>query len=1042
MLGLIGNAAFAADREQTTAPVALTELPPEAMLARPDYLMDRSSSAVVPLSMLPLATEQKSLDLSRKTTEQLKSISVAEMMTLMGISLRPGEKIAWGYWIEEFEYSSGYSYLRRIDQDSKYFGSGYSPDLFRVVTLNDTVDMRSDYGSTYHFAFIVGTGQLDSNARRYSVTATVADVPRYFGASVYTDASPRARVFPIPAYADENRSYGSEGTDGIINVYLQIPTNFPLTQEYYFALYEETTLNVKAYEGHIELGGIATAKEAEGLWSDKAATAGGYKTRLGTYSEPAKFTLVFSNGDIPVAVRKISVMANPMNASIDFLNWRNPSDGRENWNTVYNTDFVLPNYTLNQTNNVLKFRAISASTGAVTNSLITSVRIDGTDITSQAVGNGYTITNLATSKTVTVVSGGITYTIAIPAVVSLDDSMSGYVRIGSSDTNFNVTGADSLSYGNTYVVPYQHDTYYYNGYQTVLSTESANLGNLAPLFYVNDNEGVRAYSGGQRQTSGFSTQNFSTGPVQYTAVAPNNEDIANYQVSFDTRKSGGPSLFVNGPDERYIAFDDYYGIKHDIFIANLGDAPLRVTSVRLVDARNIKLDEWYTLEDGATIPAFTTANSEYNGEIPSVAKIRLLSTGGSGVISGKLEITTNGGTKTIVLSGRAGNPQINTEQAQLDAYYAVRFVPFSFLVTTDNQYRWSKTTFNLVSGNLPEGLALRPTGEIYGIPTTTGTYTFTVEARFAGGQTFPNVRKQFTITVLSNTDTNVNRTIDDGYSILTRIPSLLMTAEDQLFELEGVIAEFKELYINGQKMELNTDYIAEEGSTRITVRAQTIRNTGAGTNTIAAEFRLEGDDANQMKRAAQNYTYGTSVVDIYDDIIAGAWYVDYVQWAFNNEFMTGTGAKTFAPHSPTTQATIVTVLARLADVQLGNFNDVVDAGIPSGQWYTNAARWAKSVGLFSGTFTPDAALPRSGMAVMLQKFVEIVGIDTSAADTDVEFTDAGSMDAATLQAFTILYGIGVFEGNGKLDMNPAGRTTRAELSTLLYRLSSIIENNG
>lgn len=53
------------------------------------------------------------------------------------------------------------------------------------------------------------------------------------------------------------------------------------------------------------------------------------------------------------------------------------------------------------------------------------------------------------------------------------------------------------------------------------------------------------------------------------------------------------------------------------------------------------------------------------------------------------------------------------------------------------------------------------------------------------------------------------------------------------------------------------DYTVTDGSTAITVLGQTFQNYGTGTHTIAAEFRVGGDEANELKRTSQNYTYSS-----------------------------------------------------------------------------------------------------------------------------------------------------------------------------------------
>ena len=50
------------------------------------------------------------------------------------------------------------------------------------------------------------------------------------------------------------------------------------------------------------------------------------------------------------------------------------------------------------------------------------------------------------------------------------------------------------------------------------------------------------------------------------------------------------------------------------------------------------------------------------------------------------------------------------------------------------------------------------------------------------------------------------------------------------------------------------------------------------------------------------------------------------------------------------------------------------------------------------------------------------------------------MTAEEDAAFQILYGFGIFKGDGSGSMNPLGFTSRAHLAALLHRLSVFVEN--
>ena len=1055
---LLTAATFAANDSpvDSVIPVDISDIPTEWFIPEPGQEFGDEDGIVTPLSLLPITASTTSLDLTNKTRDELEKMPVSEMLALMGITPADGDKIAWG--------------------------SIRDSDVYEVVESTDTIDMRSPYSSStdYNFSIIIGKGQIDTGATRYTVdvevptVTTPPELPSWdcFTPSMYTDDNIREKVYPLNSMT---RSISM--SNNVWTYSMPIPTNYPLTEEYSLGLYWYSNYyknlfpntSITIYEGHVALDEIGDATEATGLWAEDISSSGGY---LDVYNDTARkaFTLLFAEGGTPLAVQPIAFSAYPM-TSASLLNYSLFSSTGSGYRGIISTSTNEIAANASDVYNILKFEYTDSATGAADNTKITRVMIGQTDITEAVKDAGYTIADRTKTTLVTIVAEETTYTVRIPAVSVTPATQSEayqYQPIGSSDVYFSVSGAAGVS--NTFIVPFTHDTYYYNGYQTVLiNATPTGLSALKPNFFT----GYKAqiFSGGALQTSGNSEKDFSGGRVQYTAAAENGVDLKNYFVAF-VGKTDDAKLFVNGPlgnaedgsNERYIVLDDYFKNRHDIFIANIGAQELTGLTATLEDAQNIALDDWYTLggAGNSTLAAFTkigSIGSSPNG-IDSVAKVRIVPTG-EGEIKGVLTITSaNGGTVVINISGRAGNPRINTTQEQIDSYPAVKWVPYSFLVTTDNEYDWARASFRRSSGQLPPGLTLRSNGEIYGIPTVPGDYTFTVNVSFSSsGQYFPDNTKEFTITVKDNADEYVDSTVDTGYSILVRVPAVIGVTADQEFKVEGAFAEFIDFYLDGVMLVENTDYTVEDGSTKITIKSQTLTNASSGKHTIAAEFRVNGDQDSRMKRSAQNTTvtrgesyYSPSapapsptgqkktVTDIFGDLKAGGWYLDDIQWAYDHGYMIGTSETTFSPASKQTQATIFTVLARLADVNLFNYAGKTSPDIEAGQWYTNAAQWAKDIGLTLTDFDPDETVPRADMAVIIVSFLKWLEVDLTVNDDPVTITDAGLMTPDQLEAFTLLYKIGIFRGisDKEIIMNPEGSTTRAELSALLRRLDGSV----
>lgn len=435
----------------------------------------------------------------------------------------------------------------------------------------------------------------------------------------------------------------------------------------------------------------------------------------------------------------------------------------------------------------------------------------------------------------------------------------------------------------------QLDTYYrrddrydVGGYQMVLLDQTLSqeeLKNLIPTFWTP--EGVQVNSGGKVVSGETSLVNAvwsdtMANTVMYQVQVPG-EKLRNYQVTFAVRQPEA-KLLVAGPDERFVNLTADNNFVHDILVANIGGTDLTGVKVELKDAVHVKLDNYWTIggQGNDTLPAFEDTypyyedTDEYGNEhkywsnyatLDNIAKVRLLADG-EGEISGTLVITAaNGDRREIKLTGIAANPHIVSATLQ----DAVKFVPYSYMVVTDNMYKWNRSTFSLVDGQLPEGMQLyEATGEIYGTPTETGDFTFTVQVDYSSSRFSPS-QATYTLHVANNTNVKVYEQSDEGYSIKvplgveqgegTRDFYLADTSTDQLYVSNGVIEEFQNVWLNGQRLVYGRDYTAESGSTRITIRSQTFAAMAYQDrfNTIAVEFRVDGDRDNELKRTAQNF---------------------------------------------------------------------------------------------------------------------------------------------------------------------------------------------
>ncbi len=666
-------------------------------------------------------------------------------------------------------------------------------------------------------------------------------------------------------------------------------------------------------------------------------------------------------------------------------------------------------------------------------------------------------------------------------------------RPGYSSVYLDVYGANYL---NAYKVEDKDDSLAAVGYQTLLLDDpDVDLGTLQPNFDKQEQANVYAPDASGNnvpQKSGETAVDFTKSPVQYTVTAANLTDSQNYWVTF-VKKASGPKLFVirtadkeqgTNNDLRELFIDDF---KHDVLVANIGDAVLTGIKAELTEAQNVKLDDYWRIGGAGndTLGAFDL-NGYYlpDAEQWNLGKVRLLPMG-FGKVSGYLTISAPGQeTVKIKLTGDVRAPKFTRTAIP----QAVKYVPYAALIQTDNKYKWNKVTFE-TTGNLPKGVELKPSGEIYGVPTETGEFKFTVTA-VSSNELFTDksVSQEFTLTVLDNTDENVANFTDteDGYGIEKPVEDKYVSEiVDQEFISEGEYAQFVDFWLDGNKLVEGVDYESEEGSTKITIRSETFKKySAAGTHTIAAEFRKTsaegGNIETDLRKTAQNYEIKvrsssggsshsggsrrpeqpTKPVEQtkpeepikpvepqqpteprmdFTDVPEDAWFYNEVLWVFTEGLMKGNGDGTFGPNQPTSPAALVTVLARLAKADLTTYAGYTYEDTKEDMWYTDSVKWARGNGLLGEiAFDADSVISRGNIALILLKYLQALGVELPIIEQEHIFADAELMTVEENAAFQVLYALGIFQGNEDNTINPQGATTRAELAALLHRVGNVL----
>ncbi|HMM05146.1 MAG TPA: S-layer homology domain-containing protein [Clostridiales bacterium] len=180
----------------------------------------------------------------------------------------------------------------------------------------------------------------------------------------------------------------------------------------------------------------------------------------------------------------------------------------------------------------------------------------------------------------------------------------------------------------------------------------------------------------------------------------------------------------------------------------------------------------------------------------------------------------------------------------------------------------------------------------------------------------------------------------------------------------------------------------------------------------------------------------------FSDVDITQWYHEGIDFVLQAGLFVGTSETKFSPNTNMTRAMLVTMLWRIEKEPVSNAaNPFTD--VPANTWYTAAVIWATETGVIKGydqdTFGSKDPITREQMATILYRYASVKGYDVSAADSLNQFTDAGKVSPWAADAVKWAVAEGLIHGVKATLLDPGGKTSRAQVATILMRFVTSIE---
>jgi hypothetical protein len=240
--------------------------------------------------------------------------------------------------------------------------------------------------------------------------------------------------------------------------------------------------------------------------------------------------------------------------------------------------------------------------------------------------------------------------------------------------------------------------------------------------------------------------------------------------------------------------------------------------------------------------------------------------------------------------------------------------------------------------------------------------------------------------------------------------------------------------LGGSRIRAGISYLARSNENQSQLLAYYINDNG---QTVPVKLSRFDGESNQMLLATVHlslYAVGCNEVSFAD--IEKHWAQNNIEFLAAREIIKGKSAGRFDPDGNVTRAEFVTMLANSLDntTVTGYRSSGLD-DIAAGAWYADFVNWAVANGIVSGfgdgNFRPNDLITREQMAVMMYNFTKATGAELDLVKDKKSFTDEDKISSWSAEAITRMQQSGIINGRTDGSFSPQGTSTRAEAATVI-----------
>jgi hypothetical protein len=173
------------------------------------------------------------------------------------------------------------------------------------------------------------------------------------------------------------------------------------------------------------------------------------------------------------------------------------------------------------------------------------------------------------------------------------------------------------------------------------------------------------------------------------------------------------------------------------------------------------------------------------------------------------------------------------------------------------------------------------------------------------------------------------------------------------------------------------------------------------------------------------------------------WGQENIKFLAARNIVNGIADDIFAPDKPVSRAEFVKILVNSMDgIKLNPGQDSKFNDVKAGQWYSDYINWAAHNGIVNGygdgSFGINRTISRQEMAVVIQRFSALMDIELKPINARVIFADNDSIAPYARDAVQEMQQAGIINGKNNNSFEPYSNATRAEAAKMIHKMIEIM----